>query len=105
MNTFIKYQIIIIWGGIASIVFLLWLIGYEIAINYSFNGVVEHVSYDIQHTPTVSIKGLKYNLDYSHWGHYQDSIEVGDSMIKKSGETYIKLIKRNKRYPVSFPQK
>ena len=34
-------------GGIASIVFLLWLIGYEIAINYSFNGVDEHVSYDI----------------------------------------------------------
>jgi hypothetical protein len=105
MRLFVKYRKIIFPISIILIPFIVWLIAYKIALNYSFNGIVEYVSYDVQHKPTITIKGIKYNLDLNNWGHYQDTIEVGDSMIKKKGETFIKLIKRDKQKNINFLNK
>ena len=77
---------------IASL-FFSWLYSYEMALNYSFNGVVEKVRYDVQGTPTVTIRGIEYNLVYNKWGNNSDTIEPGDSMRKRRGDIYIKLIK------------
>src|SRR5258708_4070460 len=96
MKIFVKYRDYILPLGFVAIMFALWLIGGEMSLNDSFNGLVQNVNYNEKGIPTVTIKGIEYYLAGENWGHYQDKIETGDSMIKKKGELYIKLIKRNR---------
>ena len=93
MNVGFKYKEALILAFIALIIFGLCLTGGKIARDYSFNGVVQQVSYDEKGIPTVTIKGVEYQLGYNDWGRNKDTIEVGDSMIKRKGDTHIKLIK------------
>jgi hypothetical protein len=61
----------------------------------NFNGKVDSVSYDIQRTATILIKGKVYNLDNNDWDFDHNTIEKGDSMIKDSNTLSIRLIRRN----------
>ena len=65
------------------------------ASNYSFNGVIENVSYEYpKHIPTMTIKGIDYNLFYLNWSNNTEDIAVGDSAIKRKGTTSFILIKK-----------
>jgi hypothetical protein len=60
-------------------------------LKYSFKDEVENVSYDEKGIPTVKISGRDYYLSGYNFYH---SIEAGDSLIKYSGSTTYKLIKK-----------
>ena len=108
MKFLVKYRKVLLFISFLLIAFILWLIGYETSLNYSFNGVVENVSYDVQHHATVTIRGKEYELGLNTWGRNKNIkgiIEKGDSMIKKKGELYIELIKRNKKDSLIFLHK
>jgi hypothetical protein len=109
MRTFFKrYRKIIAPICILGVIFVLWLIAYERALNYNFNGIVERISYDAQDEPTVIINGTEYDLGCNNWGIHKDkkeTIEVGDSLIKIKGQIFIKLIKRNRKDPATFSRK
>jgi hypothetical protein len=73
----------------------LWFIGHEKALNLTFNGTIEKVRYDEpKHSPYITIKGVEYELGYSHWINYKDTLAIGDIAIKKKGTTDFILIKR-----------
>jgi hypothetical protein len=79
----------------AVIVFFLWLRGYIMTLNYSFNGLIEKVEYDEpKHIPTITVHGENYDLIYCHWNNYRDTLSVGDSVIKIKGEVGMSLIKK-----------
>lgn len=74
-----------------------WLFGYIRALNYSFNGVIQKIEYSkLQKTPTITINGKDYDLVDNNWFNYKDTLAVGDSAIKKKGETGFTLIKKKK---------
>ena len=55
----------------------LWLFGYIRALNYSFDGVIENVSYDYpKHIPTITISGIDYNLNYLNWSNNTEDIQL-----------------------------
>ncbi len=80
--------------AVFAFAFFGWLYGHETAINLHFNGVIEKIRYDEpQHKPYITIKGVEYELGYSHWINYKDTLAIGDSAVKKKGTTYFLLIK------------
>lgn len=95
MNPKYKWQLLLIISFLL-IVFILALVGYRRAYNYSFNGIIENVTYNSKNNPTITIKGEDYDLTYNTWGNYKNpKIEVGDTAIKKKGELSFILKKRN----------
>lgn len=62
-------------------------------LNMEFNGIVEFVTYDIKEMPTVTIKDHDYFIGAFY--NFNKNIEVGDSLIKKRGQYYFKLIKKS----------
>ena len=85
-----------IFISIVLIVFFLWLYSYERALNYEFDGIIQKVEYsEPKHIPTITIKGIQYDLGYNYWDDGQQrDIEKGDSAIKKKGTTDFTLIKK-----------
>lgn len=62
------------------------------ALFYQFNGRVDTVNYDKKGQPTVTIKGIKYDLSVTHWD-FNHQIQAGDSMVKKADTMAIKIFK------------
>jgi uncharacterized lipoprotein YehR (DUF1307 family) len=85
-----------------ALVYILRLIDYEIRIGYSFNGVVEDVTYDWNLSPHVKIKGKEYALSYGGWHIKVNTIEVGDKLIKKKSEWDLLLIKHNSKDTINL---
>jgi hypothetical protein len=81
---------------------LFWLARYEITEMYSFNGIVEKVSYGRQHQPTVTINGIEYYLNGPGWGFASDTIKKGDKMIKRKGDRNLLLIKPKSKDTINF---
>lgn len=84
--------ILITFLGIA---FSLWFFGYIRALNYTFNGIVQSVSYSTpQHTPTIKVNDKEYNLVCNTWNENEiPNIEIGDSAVKKKGTTRFIIIR------------
>jgi hypothetical protein len=55
-------------------------------LNIRFAGSVKHIEYDIKQSPTITIGDSSYYIGSGYNTDHQ--IEVGDSMIKKVGQTY-----------------
>ncbi len=66
------------------------------ALKWSFKGPVQKVSYDGQHTPSVTVHYKKYYLYNVQWDR-QIKIHVGDTIIKKKDNLLIMLIRKNSR--------
>jgi hypothetical protein len=78
-----------------SLVFFGWLYGHVTALNLTFNGVIQKVRYDgLKREPYITIKGVEYELGYSRWLNYNDTLAVGDSAVKRTGTTDFILIKK-----------
>lgn len=76
----------------------------EKQLNYSFDGVVEVVRYDVKGKPYVTIEGITYYLSYNNWNFNHCRIENGDSLFKEKGSMKIKLIKHKLGNIFIFPQ-
>jgi hypothetical protein len=86
--------------GVVIISILLFLVsfGYCRALYYSFDGVIEKVTYDEpKHIPTITVKGIDYNLIYNSLNKGQKAdIEKGDTAKKTQGSLNFILIKKRK---------
>lgn len=71
--------------------------GKKLHLGYTFNGTVDHVSYDVKGNATIYIKGITYGLDDPSWEFYHNRIEKGDSMVKSKNSMTIKLFKKDGR--------
>ena len=92
---FDKSAKIIIPIAFVGFIFFGWLFGYEAALHLTFNGRIQKIRYvGLKRTTYITINGVEYELGYSHWVNYKDTLAVGDSAIKKAGTTEFLLIKR-----------
>jgi hypothetical protein len=64
------------------------------ALEWSFRGPVQKVSYDGQHTPSVTVNHKEYYLYNVKWDR-EIEIHVGDIIIKEKGDLLIKLVRKN----------
>ena len=94
---------------ILLLVFILWARGYLMTLNYDFSGKIEKIEYpdSLKHIPTITVKSKKYDLIYCEFVNYRDSLSldgvnnrnyrdslfVGDSVIKKKGNTILYFFK------------
>ena len=86
---------IIIPVAFVGFLFFGWLYGYETALHLTFNGRIQKIRYvGLKRTTYITINGVEYELGYSHWVNFKDTLAVGDSAIKKAGTTDFLLIKR-----------
>src|ERR1700761_5029816 len=84
--------------GIIIVVILITYFSHKsnvLYLNYQFDGLIEQVSYDIQHKATIVVKGKKYGLKDPNCDFDHNRIEKGDSISKKSNTMIITLFKRN----------
>jgi len=70
-------------------------INYLVDLSYSFNGIVQNLSYAPTRYLVVTIKGEQYDLDYNHWIDREPTIRVGGVMIKRKGTMNLYLVLRN----------
>jgi hypothetical protein len=96
MNSLLKNRKVIVSIGVLSTLFLLWLYGYERALNYTFRGVVTKVVYnEPKHYPVITIKNTEYNLLYNNWDNgVKGTIKKGDSVVKLSGSLTLEIIRQ-----------
>jgi hypothetical protein len=73
----------------------------EKAVRWHFNGPVENVRYDVKRYPWVVINGTEFNLYYTVWD-FNVKINKGDTLIKDTGDTRIKLIRQGTHDTISF---
>ena len=92
----------------AVLIIFLLTVGILTFINYErirlmhFTGIVQKVVYARDRRPTVTINGEDYDL-FSTFNSLPDKqIEIGDKMIKKRGDIYFRLIKRNSKDTIGF---
>jgi hypothetical protein len=71
---------------------------------YTFNGIVDKVTYDEKSIPSVTIKGKTYYLGSSYW-NFNHLISEGDSIKKDSGDTIVKLVKHENWKIIIFDDK
>ncbi|RYU86227.1 hypothetical protein EWM62_18650 [Mucilaginibacter terrigena] len=66
--------------------------------NESFNGIIQKAVYEKpKQIPTITIKGIDYNLGYLNYTDY-DTIVAGDIAIKEKGTFEFRLIKGNRKF-------
>jgi hypothetical protein len=62
------------------------------ALYYHFDGKVDTINYNKNGQPTVTIRGIKYDLSVTRW-NFDRQIQAGDSMVKKMDSMAIKIFK------------
>ncbi|ETZ23085.1 hypothetical protein [Pedobacter sp. V48] len=64
----------------------------SLSLSNSFSGVIDKVRYEEpKHLPYITIAGKEYDVFHYYWG--QDTLAVGDSVMKKKGTLDLILFK------------
>jgi hypothetical protein len=73
----------------------------DVTSKWDFKGPVQKVWYDLQCFPHVIVNGKEYDLVNTTW-HFKIPINVGDTIIKKSGDMHIEVIRANTHDTIIF---
>ncbi len=102
----VKNIIFIVFILMATLIAILSIKNYRAAEKkfhkWSFNGIVDDITYDDKGYPVIIVNSDDYDLGLSQY-YFDHMIQKGDSIKKDSGQLTIKLIKKNNGKIIVFP--
>lgn len=68
------------------------------AFTYDFNGRIQSINYESgKYLPTIKVNNKQFDLECVRWIGDEDSLVVGDSVVKHKGSQWMTVLKKNPR--------